>query len=294
MNGVDFPGWLVVVTLAFVLWTPEGAAETTSEIISLDLEELLNLEILRREPLGIHHTHDRGEFMLNISTGYMSMTGSGRKRSRALANFMVVPTDMDVEMLMVGAMYAPTGRMTLMAMVPYARKSMDHVTRMGGRFTTESRGLGDVKLSSLITIWQSERAKIHLELGTSVPTGSIDAKDTTPAGRVRLPYLMQLGSGTWDLLSGITFQAYRDKLSWGARANAVFSTDRNDDGYSLGDRQNVSVWGSYLVNNWMSSHIRVDGQHWESIRGADAALNPNMNSAADPDLQTDIVPKTSS
>ena len=104
MNVVDYRRWLVVITLAFVPWAPTVAAEATNEIISLDLEELLNREISRREPRGIHHPHHRGEFMLNISTGYMSMSGSRNQRSRAFSNYMVAPTGMDVEMLMVGAM----------------------------------------------------------------------------------------------------------------------------------------------------------------------------------------------
>lgn len=60
----------------------------------------------------------------------------------------VVPTKMTMRMHMLGAMYAPSERITLMAMVPYLEKEMDHVTFQGaagttqlGTFTTETSGL---------------------------------------------------------------------------------------------------------------------------------------------------------
>ena len=44
-------------------------ADAPNEIMSLSLEELLNLEISRREPLGIHHTHNAGETMIKPRRG---------------------------------------------------------------------------------------------------------------------------------------------------------------------------------------------------------------------------------
>ena len=47
-------------------------------------------------------------------------------------------------MHMVEVMYAPSNDLTLMAMFPYLQLSMDHVTRKGLTFTTESQGIGDI------------------------------------------------------------------------------------------------------------------------------------------------------
>lgn len=91
----------------------------------------------------------------------------------------VVPTKMTTDMHMVGAMYAPTDWLTLMGMVPYIKRSMDHVTFQGpvgttrlGNFTTESSGIGDVKLMGLFRAWESVTHKVHLNAGLSLPTGS--------------------------------------------------------------------------------------------------------------------------
>ena len=45
----------------------------------------------------------------------------------------------------------------------------------------------------------NERIKTHLGFGMSLPSGSIDERDTTPASSsARLGYAMQNGSGTYD------------------------------------------------------------------------------------------------
>ena len=59
---------------------------------------------------------------------------------------------MTVEMHMIGIMYGLTDEFTVMAMVPYIINSMEHLTRMGVRFTTESDGVGDVTLSGIYAL----------------------------------------------------------------------------------------------------------------------------------------------
>jgi hypothetical protein len=125
----------------------------------------------------------------------------------------VVPTRMTMQMHMFGAMYAPTDWVTAMIMVNYLDKEMDHVTFRGpvgttqlGTFTTTSNGFGDTKLTGLFRLYDQGSQHIHLNLGISFPTGP-----TTETGQVlaptgmrptlRLPYPMQLGSGTYDLTS---------------------------------------------------------------------------------------------
>src|SRR5882724_12256296 len=87
---------------------------------------------------------------------------------------------------------------------------MNHVTRDGFRFTETSEGLGDLQLRGLYTVYAREgfRHRFLLNAGISIPTGSIDEKDFGPdrsLGRARLEYPMQLGSGTVDLLPGLTY-----------------------------------------------------------------------------------------
>ena len=279
----------LVATLVMFLQIPLYA-DHDDDHFNLSLEELLELEISRREPMGIHHTHQQGEFMLSVSHMHMSMSGN-RDGSKELstaevqADFMVAPTDMDTDMVMLGAMYAPSDSLTLMAMLPYSKKSMDLVSRMGVEFSTQAKGVGDLGISALKTVWQGEYAKFHLELGINAPTGSIDEKDETPMGYMRLPYPMQLGSGTWDLKLGATYQAVQASLSYGLSATAVFRTGENDNNYRLGNEQSVTAFVSYLLNGSFSGHIRLDGHRMSDISGSDPQLNPMTVPTARTDLQ---------
>ena len=83
--------------------------------------------------------------MIGYQLMVMSMDGNldgGQQISpeEVLQDFMVSPTHMRMEMHMFEVMYAPTDDLTLMGMVPYIRQSMDHLTRRGTSFATDSEG----------------------------------------------------------------------------------------------------------------------------------------------------------
>lgn len=244
-------------------------------------------------PIGVmgDHVHHQGELMLSFRTMRMSMRGNRdgtRRRTkeqvlRPVGDFMVTPTSMDMEMHMFGVMYAPLEDLTLMAMVPFVRLDMDHITATGVKFKTRSKGFGDVRLTGLYRLWENEVHSVHLNMGLSIPTGSISQKDDTPAGRVRLPYPMQLGSGTWDALPGLTYNAQVDDWSWGAQVLGTIRTGTNGHGYRLGHRYDVTSWLGHRFADWLSAAFRVHWMEWYDIRGADSALNPMMVPTADPD-----------
>ena len=244
-------------------------------------------------PVGVmgSHTHKQGGVMLSYRYMTMHMDGNRDGTSRlsqaeVLSNYMVTPLEMDMGMHMFGAMYAPSDKLTLMGMLPYTTKSMKHITRMGRRFTTKAEGIGDIKLSGLYKIHDSAGQSVHLNLGVSAPTGSIDERDDTPAANnAKLPYPMQLGSGTWDLMPGITYQANNADLSWGAQAIATIRLGENDEHYTLGDKLDLTAW---LQNQWTSNltaSVRLNVSSWGDIDGADPDLNPMMIPTADPDLR---------
>ena len=241
-------------------------------------------------PIGVmaDHTHGAGEWMLSYRYIAMSMDGNrgrgGRKsRSDVLADFPVAPTDMLMQMHMLGIMHAPTDDLTLMLMLPYLLREMDHVTRTGVEFTTKSDGPGDISLSGLWVLHRWGHQQVHLNFGVSLPTGSIEETDDTPAGTdTKLPYPMQLGSGTFDLLPGLTYLGESGDFSWGAQAIGRLRLGRNSSGYSLGDRARLSIWGTVSWLDWLSTSLRLDGHIYDNIDGADADFNPAMVPTADP------------
>ena len=245
-------------------------------------------------PIGVmgDHTHKAGEWMLSYRFMYMDMKGM-RDGTNSLSTqevfdegYMMSPTEMSMEMHMLGVMYAPTDWVTVMAMLPFSHKTMDVQTRAGLSFTTESTGINDVVLSGLFTLKQWERQRLQLNAEFSVPTGSIDERDDTPMGSDQLlPYPMQMGSGTVDFLTSMTYAGESDSWSWGGQLGGVFRMGRNDEGYSLGNRGNATGWIARKWADWISSSFRIDGSIWGNIDGRNDQLNPAMIPTADPDNQ---------
>lgn len=208
----------------------------------------------------------------------------------------VVPTEMSTEMHMFGVMYAPTDKITIMGMIPFLEKSMRHVTFQGpagttelGTFTTRSSGIGDVKVTGLYNIYEAGTNRVHLNLGLSIPTGSIDENDDVlaPTGTrptLRLPYPMQLGSGTYDLMPGITYKGRNSDIGWGAQYSATIRTDENDEGYTLGDIHQLTGWTSYSWTPGTSTSLRLTARSVDKIDGIDSKIVAPVQTA-NPDFQ---------
>jgi len=142
---------------------------------------------------------------------------------------------------------------------------------------TTSSGIGDIRFSGLYSVYESSNHRIHLNLGLSVPTGSIDKRDDTPLGNVILPYPMQIGSGSYGLLPGITYNGQATDWSWGGQLGGTVRVDDNDADYQLGDELNITAWIARRCNRHLSVSLRLDGRTWANIDGADgriATVNP--------------------
>lgn len=259
-------------------------------------------------PIGVmgDHLHKKNEWMLSYRFMSMEMEGNRSGTSSispeeivtTVANpnpgpptLRVVPTKMNMDMHMFGAMYAPTDNLTLMVMANYIENDMDHITFQGmmgsnrlGEFTTTSRGWGDTKVSGLVKIFDNNIHKVHLNLGLSLPTGSITKKDTvlTPMNtrvELRLPYAMQLGSGTYDLLPGITYQTYQGKWNLGAQYMATIRTSENSEDYTLGDEHKFTGWASYSWLDSISTSVRLAYMDVGNIDGADPKITAPVTTA---------------
>lgn len=259
-------------------------------------------------PIGVmgDHLHKKGEWMFSYRFMTMGMKGNLIGDDNVSPEFItnnvqanggpirVVPTEMTMDMHMLGAMFAPSDTITLMAMLPIIDKEMDHITFAGGNpnqriggFTTRARGIGDLKLSGLIGLYDNGTTKVHFNAGVSVPTGSITRRDDVfaPNGMrptLRLPYAMQLGTGTWDLLPGITVQSRTGDFSYGAQYMGRFHLGDNDEGYSWGDKHELTAWISYQWAPWISTSLRIKGMTQQEIDGRDLNIAAPVTTA-DPD-----------
>ena len=93
------------------------------------------------------------------------------------------------------------------------------------------------------------------------------------------------GSGTYDILPGMTYNGTADSFSWGAQATGVVRIGRNDQGYAFGNRWQVTGWVARKWLPWLSTSFRLAYDDWGNVRGEDDLLNPRLVPTADPDLR---------
>ena len=249
-------------------------------------------------PIGVmgDHLHHAGETMLSYRYMYMDMrpnyvgdtevTPRSQLSPPGLGPFQIMPTDMQMHMHMVGLMHAPSDDVTLMLMLPYIENTMDHLVANGTTFNTSTSGIGDFQFGGLVSLFEKGNQRSHLNLTMSAPTGSITETDLVPpAGGIRrLPYPMQLGSGTWDFKPGLTYLGQCDNLSWGAQIMGTVRLGENDENYSLGDAITGTAWGAYRLTDGLSASLRVEASSWGDIEGRDALIGGPVPTAR-PDLR---------
>lgn len=279
-------------------------------------------------PIGVmgDHLHKAGEWMMSYR--YMSMAMSDLAQgdndistAEALKNYMMVPEEMDMQMHMVGAMYAPNDDVTLMVMTNYLSSDMNSVMKMMHMdtdmdmhsdmdmsgdgmgmgmddmnmndamnmatmqttdFSVESSGLGDSRLAALIRGYESDSIKTHYTIGVNLPTGDIDKRDATPMNNnALLGYPMQLGTGTYNVFAAYTGVHSMDNIKLGGQINFETAIDENEQDYKPGNKWLSHIWASYSIDQSVSVSARLSYLNKQNYSGMDTRLMPTMMPTAD-------------
>ncbi len=246
------------------------------------------------------HMHHKGEIMFSYRFGHMRMDKvmNGTKFLRIteitsapngasnVGTYMNSPISMKMDMHMFGAMYAPTDYLTLMAMTSYSEKEMTQQRMpMSGssRFDVNSSGIGDTRISGLFRLYSDHRMKSHMGLGLSLPTGSIDERDATPASAdARLGYAMQNGSGTLDPFFFINNVNDFGKVKLGEQFYVkIPASGKNSKDYEYGENFDATVWSSYRWLDNLSTSVKINYNYQKKMEGSDNEMNPRMSPAMD-------------
>lgn len=252
----------------------------------------------------ISHSHPKGGWMLSYSFMQMKMKGNLQGSTRVsdenvFVDYLMSPQSMRMDMHMIMLMYGLTGRLSLMAMGTYTNSTMDMnmlpgVMHMHGgsmemsanstNMSMSSSGFGDTKLWSIYKLFNGESSSWVASLGVSIPTGSISVdggNDPMFAGQ-RLPYMMQLGSGTVDFMPGLTYLKKSKKITWSVQALSILRTMDNQYGYHYGNELNLNAWVSYQIRPVLSASLRAEGFGCGSVSGSDKKIYYAMEPDADP------------
>lgn len=272
------------------------------DLANLSLGDLLNAKIIRSyadhaafktggqdSPLG-YLDSSRFHFSSNYINvkfdGYMDGTkdlstddvlwSNTSGEARTDKNFPIVPTVIHQEAIQFKGAYDLSERFILSLSIPYIRQETEHISIVPNfdDFTIVSEGLGDIEIAVSWIHQLSHSNNLLINLGLSLPTGSIDETGDTPGPGPdnQLPYTMQLGSGTYDIKPSIHYFGSAGNWTYGADLNLTLRTGKNDRDYRLGNVYQSSIWTRYALTDWLEPSIRINGVVWDEISGKDPAL----------------------
>ncbi len=212
---------------------------------------------------------------MNMATGMNMNTSSDAK-------FMAVPESMDMRMLNFATGYSFTDDFFAGLMFMWKENMMNMkfnsmMKSMTGKdgFTMESSGMADTMLMSKYRLYTDDplipTKQVSLFMGLNLPTGSINEKNRNHPVDARkselLPYSMQLGSGTFDPMLGVVYQASASPWWWGANLIYTGRWYKNAHDYSLGDEFKLDFYAMYQLRYDLVAQIQLNGRSWGKIKG---------------------------
>ena len=255
----------------------QGLDDTT--IYDISIEKLMNIPLDKASIIGLPHPHPKGSWHFQHQYMDMGMAGtmSGSQQNNpedVRKTYMMLPTQMHMHMQMSMIMYGLSKKITLMAMTHYSIYEMQ-MEMMGAKMSMESSGMGDSRFVVTYIAAHKNRTSVIANFGASFPTGSIDKSGTNmmSGATERLPYNMQLGSGTVDPLFDICFLGSTMRSSWGISLNNTFRLYHNKNGYNFGNQYKIMTGYGHKINDWLNITSRFDAIFWNGIDGRDAELN---------------------
>lgn len=172
---------------------------------------------------------------------------------------------------------------TVFATLPLVDLEREGRTDGGGTFTQDTAGIGDLELGTT-RVWRRDEEEILVwSVALSLPTGSIDDEQD---GEV-LPYPLQPGSGTVDLLPGVSWTHHEEGWSWGLAARGRLELGRNTDGWARSRSLVADGWvGKPLGREW-SGRLGLRNSSWGDLHGESDEIQARAGSdpLADADRQ---------
>jgi len=158
------------------------------------------------------------------------------------------PTPMQQDLRVNGALsvlaYGVTRDLTLFGIVPYLDKTVD-VTTPQGRISRGGSGLGDTTLLARYTLYAhdqpGETQRVAPFVGLQIPTGKSDQRD----GFGRLPQPLQVGTGAWDPIVGVT--GTWQTLQWELDSSLQYQANTPAHDFRFGDQFRFDLSFQYRV-----------------------------------------------
>ncbi len=260
-------------------------------------------------PIGVSgdHYHKAGENMFSIRYSNMQMKENSlhdksisdqeiitsqvnpfASMSGAPAYLSVVPEKMEMQMMMIGGMYAFSDDLTYMGMLMFMKNKMTSKTYKGamdraylGSFQTSLDDLSNFSFSVLYRLAEINNNRWHLELGIDKSIGKNNNQDLmlTPMNtymKMTMPYSMQMDEST-RLIFGLTNSRNLDSLVFGSQIKKY--TVIEDKDWAFGDKLEISSWLQKAYDNSLSYSVRVLFTKEQNLTGSSSKIRSPVQSA---------------
>ena len=269
-------------------------------------------------PIGVigDHFHKKGEWMVSLRLANMEMkknilNGNSISAENILkqpnpfskmpmmmkdsasmkmpTSLSVIPKKMTMRMIMLGAMYAPSDKITLMGMVMFNDKEMTLDTHQGmmarnylGSFETSSSDLSKISLSLLFNLHKGDSSKWHSIFGLEKSVGDNSEKGLVlnpmnMKATITLPYGMQSGDKALRLITGLNNVRSIGNFILGNQLLVKKVIDEKD--WNYGDEFEYNLWFQGSFNEKASYSFRLNYKDQDSIDGSDMAIMAPVQTA---------------
>ena len=247
-------------------------------------------------PIGIGTDGERPTDAWTFSYQHLRTDGSGLLDGRGQVTdadlfadgYAASPHSMVRETHSLNALFGYGPSTSLLLTLPFINSEVTMRTPSGPDYELRSTGMGDLQVAALFRLDHDENEALHAQLGVSLPTGSRDERGITPSSggiSEKLPYSLQLSSGTLDLIPGITYVKRHESTSLGFQAKEIVRITENSDDYQLGNVALISAWVSRVFKDDVSGSLRLGYCHEGRMQGQDADIDPNLSPLHDPKSQ---------
>ncbi len=197
--------------------------------------------------------------------------------------YSIAPTNLLDQRFELEAIFGFNRRLDLYMVLPYTAREMDQDLSLGGQTTIESSGLDDVQIGGVFRSHEKGPTRLSFMAGVSIPTGQVDVTDDyAGASGTILPYPMQLGTGTFDLLPGVMLESRLSGMRVGARASGrIHLEGAHDEGWFRSNSMRLDLWASKKIAKDLRSSLRAEANWWGDLHGAHADMVPLRNPLED-------------
>jgi hypothetical protein len=252
------------------------------------LRRLLYLSLFLNSISFAAHNHQHAsardsqfQFSYTYSRGVMNELNISEDQYFSDTSFMMKPEEMIMEMHMIGIHYSINKKWSLMLMSSYQKKEMEAIMKMGRRkVSTSAQGVGDTLMKINYSLNLENKSIISFTGGLSLPTGSIQKRDNS----VRLPYGMQMGSGSYGAIAGVSFTKSRGQWSSVTVLEILSFLNESSEDYTFGHQSSLDTSFSYSIHDQLIFVLGLRSSLVDPLSSNEEMIS-NMSSPFDPQNQ---------